>query len=89
MTKMVERNGDIAFQPGTYLKDYIEELNMDREELANTLGISPQSLLKIINGKKSVDVSIADKLAKVTGISQRTWLNLQSKYDSQILKSRK
>jgi len=88
MVKIVEHNEYIAFHPGRCLKDYMDELNMNPEELANTLGIAPQSLLKIINGKKSIDVNIASKLAETTGISKLTWLNLQSKYDSQILKSR-
>ncbi|MFC6176706.1 HigA family addiction module antitoxin [Companilactobacillus huachuanensis] len=85
MTKVVENERVIAFHPGIYVEDYMDEFNMNPSQLAKDIGVSTQTVLKMINGEKSFDNDLAEKLAEFTGISKQTWLNLQSNYDSKIL----
>lgn len=75
----------IAFHPGSYVEDLIEDLNITQKEFAERLGTSSKTVSKIINGEERVSNDIANKLAKLTGISIETWLNLQSAYDIKIL----
>lgn len=74
----------IAFHPGQYVEELIEEYNVTQKEFAERLGISEMRLGKLVNGEESISNDIARKLAKVTNISMITWLNLQHVYDVKI-----
>ena len=82
--KIVESKDRIAFHPGQYVEELIEEYNVMQKEFAERLGISEMKLGKLVNGEESISNDIARKLAKITNISMITWLNLQSIYDVKI-----
>lgn len=79
----------IAFHPGCYVEEIVDELNITQAEFAERLGISNELVSRIINGQASVNGLTAVKLAKVTGVSMETWLNLQVRYDAKIAKIKK
>ena len=82
--KIVESKDRIAFHPGQYVEELIEEYNVMQKEFAERLGISEMKLGKLVNGEESISNDIARKLAKITNISMITWLNIQSIYDVKI-----
>ena len=82
--KIVEYKDLIAFHPGQYVEELIEDYNVTQKEFADRLGISEMKIGKLVNGEESISNDIARKLAKVTNISMITWLNLQSIYDVKI-----
>ncbi|WP_022796811.1 HigA family addiction module antitoxin [Bavariicoccus seileri] len=75
----------IAFHPGSYVSDIIDDLNITQSEFAERLGTSSKTISKIINGEESISNDMANKLAKLTGVSIKTWLNLQSSYDIKMM----
>ena len=75
----------IAFHPGSYVVDIIDDLNITQKEFANRLGTTEKSLSKLINGEDNLSKEMAYKLSKLTGISINTWMNLQNEYDKKIL----
>lgn len=75
----------LAFHPGSYVEEIVEELNITQAEFAERLGTSAKTLSKIINGEERISNDIANKLAKATGISVKTWLNLQIEYDVKVI----
>lgn len=75
----------IAFHPGSYIEDIVEELNITQEEFAERLDTSSKTVSKLINGEERVSNDIANKLAKLTGISIETWINLQVAYDVKVM----
>nr|WP_251463943.1 HigA family addiction module antitoxin [Streptococcus oralis] len=79
--KIVEYKDLIAFHPGQYLGEFIEDFEMTKKEFAERLGISEMKLGKLVNGEESISNDIAENLAKLTNISMQTWLNLQNSYD--------
>ena len=79
--KIVEYKDLIAFHPGQYLGELIEDYEMTQKEFAERLGVSEMTLSKLVDGEESISNDIARKLAKVTNISMITWLNLQNAYD--------
>ena len=79
--KIFEYKDLIAFHPGQYLGELIEDYEMTQKEFAERLGVSEMSLSKLVVGEESISNDIARKLAKVTNISMITWLNLQNVYD--------
>lgn len=85
MSKNVEYQDLIAFHPGNYVEEIIEELNITQAEFAERLGTSSKTISKIVNGEEKLSNDTANKLAKLTGISLKTWLNLQMNYDLKVL----
>ena len=85
MTNKINEYKDlIAFHPGQYVEELIEEYNVTQKEFAERLGVSEMKLGKLVNGEESISNDIARKLAKVTNISMITWLNLQNAYDVKV-----
>lgn len=82
--KIIESKDLIAFHPGQYVEELIEEYNVTQKEFAERLGVSEMKLGKLVNGEESISNDIARKLAKVTNISMITWLNLQNAYDVKV-----
>lgn len=75
----------IAFHPGAYIEEIIDELNITQEEFARRVGTSAKTISKLVNGEESISKDMANRLAKITGISIETWMNLQNAYDIKVL----
>ena len=80
-TTIVEYKDLIAFHPGQYIGELIEDYEMTQKEFAENLGVSPKTISKLVKGEESISNEIAQKLEKFTNISMKTWLNLQNAYD--------
>lgn len=85
MSKEIEYKDLIAFHPGSYVEEIVEDLNITQAEFAKRLEVSPKTVSKIISGEDSISASTANKLAKLTGISVKTWLKLQMNYDAKVI----
>jgi addiction module HigA family antidote len=48
---------------------------------ANILGVSRQTLNKIVNGKSGITPEMAIRLTKAFGSTEETWLRMQLAYD--------
>lgn len=85
MRKTIVENIDlIAFHPGQYIAELIEDYNMTQNEFAEKLEVSPKTISKLVNGEESISDDLAQKLEKFTNISMKTWLNLQASYDRKM-----
>lgn len=88
MSNTIECKDLIAFHPGAYVEETIDALNFTQSEFAEQLGVSGELISRIIAGRNGINTLTAGKLAKVTGVSRETWLNLQAQYDAEIVKLR-
>lgn len=84
MSKEVEYKDLIAFHPGSYVEEIVEDLNITQAEFAKRLDLSPKTISKLISGEDGISAVTANKLAKLTGISLQTWINLQANYDAKV-----
>ena len=82
--KIVEYKDLIAFHPGQYIGELIEDYKMTQKEFAEKLEVSPKAISKLVNGEESISSDLAQKLEKLTNISMKTWLNLQASYDRKV-----
>ena len=62
----------------------IEDYNVTQKEFAERLGVSAKTVSKLVNAEESISKETAHKLAKLSGVSMQTWLNLQNAYDVQV-----
>ena len=77
-------NNKIAFHPGYYIEEYINNTGLTQEDFAKRLGTTPKNVSLLIRGEQSLSVDIASKLARMIGTSIKYWLNIQNEYDSLI-----
>lgn len=82
MSNYVEFEDTIAFHPGYYIEEIIEEGGYTQKDFAKRLGTTPKTLSLLVRGQQNLSADIALKLSKLLGSSTTYWLNLQSKYDS-------
>lgn len=75
----------LAFHPGYYIDEIIEEMGITQEEFAIRLGTTPKTISKLVNGETGISNDLALKLASLLNSSPEMWLNLQKSYDAKIL----
>lgn len=84
MSDYIEFKDKIAFHPGYYIRELVEESGLTQEDFAKRMDTTPKNLSILIRGDQSLSVDIALKLSRMTGSSVKYWLNLQNEYDSLI-----
>lgn len=84
MSNYIEYNDTIAFHPGYYIKEIVEESGLTQEDFAKRLDTTPKNLSLLIRGEQSLSIDIAMKLSRMIGTSVNYWLNLQNAYDALI-----
>jgi len=84
MSNYIEYNDTIAFHPGYYIKEIVEDSGLTQEDFAKRLDTTPKNLSLLIRGEQSLSIDIAMKLSRMIGTSANYWLNLQNAYDTLI-----
>ena len=75
--------------PGQILReDCLPELGLTIGGAATALGVSRQTLDKIVNGRGGVTPEMAIRFEKVFGSSAQTWLLMQGAYDLALARAR-
>ena len=81
MSNYIEYKDKIAFHPGYYISEIIENSGLTQEDFARRLGTTPKTISILISGSQNLSLDIAGKLSRMLGTSIEYWLNLQNKYD--------
>ncbi len=68
--------------PGEVLKGlYLDEMQLSITEAAQALGVSRNSLSRVVNAKAAISPEMAFRIAKAFGGSAKSWLTMQLDYD--------
>ena len=81
MSNYIEYNNKVAFHPGYYLKEIVDESGLTQEDFARRLGTTPKNLSILIRGDQSLSIDIATKLSRMLGTTVTYWLGLQQAFD--------
>ncbi len=84
MSNYIEFGDKIAFHPGYYIKEIVDESGLTQGDFAKRLDTTPKNLSLLIRGEQSLSIDIAMKLSRMIGTSVAYWLNLQNAYDALI-----
>ncbi|MBQ0059943.1 MAG: HigA family addiction module antidote protein [Lachnospiraceae bacterium] len=85
MNSLSEYKDIVAFHPGYYITEVIEDLGISQAEFAKRLGTTGKTLSKLVNGQINLSNEIAKKLAAMLGTSVELWVNLQATYDQKVI----
>ena len=72
--------------PGEILNtEFLEPLKLSQNELARQIGVPPRRINEIVLGKRGITADTAIRLSKFFGTSAQFWLNLQNKYELDVI----
>nr|WP_295263888.1 HigA family addiction module antitoxin [uncultured Blautia sp.] len=84
MSSYIEYNNRIAFHPGYYIKEIIDESGLSQKDFASRLDTTAKNLSVLVRGEQNLSIDIAMKLSRMLGTSVEYWLNLQKSYDALV-----
>ncbi len=68
--------------PGEFIRDlYLEPFELSVRSIAESLGVSPSTLNRLINGQSGVSPEMALRLSRALGRSPESWMALQHNHD--------
>ncbi len=70
------------------LEEFLAPMKITQSRLAKETGIGTQTVNEIVQGKRSITPNTALRLSLYFGLSERFWLNLQSRYELEIEKDK-
>jgi addiction module HigA family antidote len=73
-----------AIHPGEILADELEELGVTPTELSRQIGVPPNRVTQIMQGKRAITGDTALRLGHWFRTSAEFWLNLQTSYDLRV-----
>src|SRR4030043_232522 len=75
--------------PGEILiEEFLKPLEISQYRLAKDISVPPRRINEIVLGKRSITADTALRLARYFSLSERFWLNLQSRYDLEVEKDK-
>ena len=85
MSNVKEYKDIVAFHPGYYIADIIDDMEISQNEFATRMGTTVETLSTLINGQANISNDLAKKLSVMLGTSVEVWQNLQNTYDQKLL----
>jgi HTH-type transcriptional regulator/antitoxin HigA len=74
---------------GGHIKDELDARGIKQKYFAKQIGIQASQFSEIINGKRGIDTELANLIGMALGINPLFWLNLQSNYELNVVKTKK
>ena len=81
MSNFIEYKNRMAFHPGYYIQEFVEESGLTQKDFANRLGTTPKNLNVLMSGEQNLSIDIVVKLATMLGTSEEYWFNLQTAWN--------
>ena len=70
------------------LEEFLKPMGISQYRLAKDISVPPRRINEIVHCKRSVSADTALRLSRYFGLSERFWLNIQTRYDIEIQKDK-
>jgi addiction module HigA family antidote len=70
------------------LEEFLKPMGVSQYRLAKDIHVPPRRVNEIVHGKRAISPDTALRLSRYFGLSERFWMNLQSRYDLETEKDR-
>ena len=86
---MTEKKLLAPIHPGEILlEEFLKPMEISQERLAEDLNVPIEQIKESIEEKRGITADIALRLSRYFGMSERFWMNLQTRYDIEVEKDR-
>jgi addiction module HigA family antidote len=66
------------------LEEFLEPMGISQYRLAKDINVPPRRINEIVLGKRAIAPDTALRLSLNFGLSERFWMNLQTRYDPEV-----
>ena len=70
------------------LEEFLKPMNLSQNRIALQMGVHPRRINEIVHGLRAITPDTALRLSRYFGLSERFWVNLQTRYDLEVEKDR-
>jgi addiction module HigA family antidote len=70
------------------LEEFLAPMGISQYRLAKDINVPPRRINEIVLGKRAITPDTALRLSLYFGLSERFWMNLQTRYDLEMEKDR-
>ena len=70
------------------LEEFLIPLGISQYRLSKNINVPPRRINEIVHGKRSISADTALRLSRYFSLSDRFWVNLQTRYDLEMEKDR-
>jgi addiction module HigA family antidote len=70
------------------LSEFLQPMQLSQYALAKAIGVPARRINEIVLGKRAISPDTALRLSRFFGLSERFWLNLQTRHDLEVAKDR-
>ena len=79
----------LPVHPGKILlEEFLKPMGISQYRCALDIHVPPRRINEIVHGKRSITANTAIRLSRYFGLSERFWLNLQTRYALEVEKER-
>lgn len=73
--------------PGEVLmEEFLKPMNISQYRLAKDISVPPRRINEIVHGLRAITPDTALRLSRFFGLSERFWMNMQTRYDIEVEK---
>ena len=78
----MNKNKLAPIHPGEILmEEFLKSMGISQYRLAKDINVPARRINEIVQGRRSITPDTALRLSKYFGLSERFWINLQTRYD--------
>src|SRR3990167_5480454 len=70
------------------LEEFLKPMHISQYRLAKDMSVPARRINEIVQGKRAISADTALRLSRYFGLSERFWMNLQTRYDLEVEKDR-
>ncbi|RFA13914.1 addiction module antidote protein, HigA family [Subtercola boreus] len=70
------------------LEEFLNPHGITQSRFAQRISVPAHRIDEVVHGKRAISPDAALRLARALGTSDRFWMNLQSRYDLEVARSR-
>ena len=85
---MIEKKFEPVHPGEILLEEFLKPMGISQYRLAKDISVHPRRINEIVHGKRSITANTALRLSRYFGLSERFWLNLQTRYNLEMEKDR-
>ena len=68
------------------LEEFLKPMNISQYKLAKNISVPARRINEIVHGTRAISPDTALRLSRYFGLSERFWINMQTRYDLEMEK---